>query len=116
MKIREVIIIAGILLLSITSYLIIEFTKKPGESVIIKINGEEVATYSLDDNGIYEINGGTNILHIEDGYAWLVDANCPDKLCVKSGRISKDGETITCLPNKVSIIVSGEKDFVELEG
>lgn len=116
MKVREIIIIVGILLISLASYLIIEFTKKPGETVIVKVNGTEVATYSLNVDGIYEINNGTNILHIEDGYAWLDDANCPDKLCVKSGRISKDGETITCLPNKVSIIVSGEKDFVDLVG
>ena len=101
MKVREIIIIVGILLISLASYLIIEFTKKPGETVIVKVNGTEVATYSLN---------------VEDGYAWLDDADCPDKLCVKSGRISKDGETITCLPNKVSIIVSGEKDFVDLVG
>ena len=44
------------------------------------------------------------------------DANCPDKLCVKQGKISKDGETITCLPNKVTVTVYGEDDFVELEG
>ena len=116
MKRLEVLIIAGVLVISLISALVIELVKEPGQGVIVRINGEEVADYSLSIDGIYEINGGTNILHIANGEAWLDDANCPDKLCVKQGKISKDGETITCLPNKVTVTVYGEDDFVELEG
>ena len=116
MKKLEVLIVVGILALSSIIFLVIELTKKPGEGVIVKINGEEVAEYSLSVDGIYELNGGTNILHIEGGKAWLDDANCPDKLCVNQGKISNNGETITCLPNKLTITVYGEEDFVELGG
>ena len=105
MKKIEVLIVVGILALSSIIFLVIELTKKPGEGVIVKIN-----------DGIYELNGGTNILHIEGGKAWLDDANCPDKLCVNQGKISNNGETITCLPNKLTITVYGEEDFVELGG
>ena len=116
MKRLELLIIAGVLAISLIFALVIELVKEPGQGVIVRINGEEVADYSLSIDGIYEINGGTNILHIANGEAWLDDANCPDKLCVKQGKISKDGETITCLPNKVTVTVYGEDDFVELEG
>ena len=116
MKRREILIIVGILVVSLILFLVLELTKKPGEGVIVKVNGEEVANYSLSVDGVYELNGGTNILHIKNGEAWLVDANCPDKLCVNQGKISNDGETITCLPNKLTITVYGEEDFVELEG
>ena len=116
MKLREILIVLGILIASSLSFLVIELTKKPGSGVIIKINGEEVANYSLSVDGIYELNGGTNILHIKDGEAWLEDADCPDKLCVKQGKISANGETITCLPNRITITVYGADDFVELEG
>lgn len=116
MKKREIIIIACILVLSILAYLVIELTKKPGDIVIVKIYGKVVAEYPLNENGVFEINGGTNILHIEEGYAWISDANCPDKVCVKEGRISKDGETISCKPNGVTILVDAEESFIDLEG
>lgn len=82
----------------------------------VRVNGEKIAEYSLSVDGIYVLNNGTNVLHIKGGKAWLDDAECPDKLCVKQGKISKDGQTITCLPNKLTIVVLGESDFVELEG
>ncbi|MFR5116202.1 MAG: NusG domain II-containing protein [Eubacterium sp.] len=32
----------------------------------------------------------------------MISADCPDKLCVNQHAISSNGETIVCLPNKVS--------------
>ena len=115
MKKIDIIIISSILVLSFLSYVFVSMFKEPGASVIVRINGEQVAEYSLSVDGEYELNGGTNILHIEDGKAWLVDATCPDKLCINFGKIENNGETITCLPNKLTItVVSAEDDFVEL--
>ena len=115
MKKRDIIFIGSILVVSVILFLIFTLSKKPGDYVVVKINGVEVATYSLSKNNDYELNGGTNILRIQDGKAWLIDANCPDHVCVKQGKISKDGQTITCLPNKLTITVVGEEGFVELE-
>ncbi len=36
-------------------------------------------------------------------------ADCPDKLCVKQGKISKSGESIICLPHKVVVKISAEE-------
>ena len=55
-----------------------------------------------------------NILVIEDGRAYLSDANCPDKLCVHQGKISRTGEVITCLPNKLTVTVFGAEESVDL--
>ena len=74
---------------------------------VVAVNGEKVAEYSLSENGTYPLNGGTNILVIEDGAAFLEEANCPDKLCVKQGRISRTGQCITCLPNRLTVTVEG---------
>jgi len=78
------------------------------------VDGEEVEQYSLSDEGTYPLNGGTNILHIEGGEAWLTEADCPDHLCVKQGKISKTGQVITCLPNKLTVTVYGAEESVEL--
>ena len=44
---------------------------------------------------------------IEDGWAWLREANCPDKLCVRQGRVRYSGQVITCLPNRLTVTVEG---------
>ena len=82
--------------------------------MVVRVDGQEVGNYQLTENGTYELNGGTNILRIENGEAYLTDANCPDKLCVHQGRISKTNQVITCLPNKLTVTVYGAEEGVEL--
>ncbi|MBQ8260317.1 MAG: NusG domain II-containing protein [Clostridia bacterium] len=114
MKKRDIILIASILVVAIAFLLIVELTKEEGAGVVVKVDGVEVAEYSLSKNGTYPLNGGTNILVIEDGRAYLSDANCPDKLCVHQGKISRTGEVITCLPNKLTVTVFGAEESVDL--
>jgi len=114
MKKRDIILIASILAVAIAFLLIVELTKEEGAGVVVKVDGVEVAEYSLSKNGTYPLNGGTNILVIEDGRAYLSDANCPDKLCVHQGKISRTGEVITCLPNKLTVTVFGAEESVDL--
>ncbi|MBQ5523338.1 MAG: NusG domain II-containing protein, partial [Oscillospiraceae bacterium] len=40
-----------------------------------------------------------------DGEAWISEANCPDKLCMGFGKISKNGEVIVCLPNRLIVVI-----------
>ncbi|MBO5969586.1 MAG: NusG domain II-containing protein [Clostridia bacterium] len=114
MKKRDIILIASILIVAIAFFLIVELTKEEGAGVTVKVDGVKVAEYSLSKNGTYPLNGGTNILVIENGKAYLTDANCPDKLCVHQGKISRTGETITCLPNKLTVTVFGAEESVDL--
>jgi hypothetical protein len=114
MKKRDIILIASILAVAIALFLIVELTKEEGAGVTVKVDGVKVAEYSLSADGTYPLNGGTNILVIENGKAYLSDANCPDKLCVHQGKISMTGETITCLPNKLTVSVFGAEQSVDL--
>ena len=114
MKKRDIILIASILAVAIALFRIVELTKEEGAGVTVKVDGIKVAEYSLSADGTYPLNGGTNILVIENGKAYLSDANCPDKLCVHQGKISMTGETITCLPNKLTVSVFGAEQSVDL--
>ncbi len=115
MKKRDFILIGAIVAVIAIVIVVMSLTKKDGDYVIVRINGNEVAKYSLSQDGEYSLNGGTNVLRIENGVAYLVSANCPDHLCVKQGKVSKSGETITCLPNRLTVTVfSAEEGEVEL--
>lgn len=46
---------------------------------------------------------GYNTVVVKDQTIGIVDADCPDKICIKEGFISNPGETAVCLPHKVMI-------------
>ena len=114
MKKRDIILILSVLIVAAALFLVVEMTKKDGAGVVVKVDGNKIAEYSLSENATYELNGGTNILVIENGKAYLSDANCPDKLCVHQGKISRTGEVITCLPNKLTVTVFGAEESLDL--
>lgn len=90
--------------------------RENGETVVIFLQGDVYQEIPLTENREIEIQkeGVTiNVLNIRDGKADMTDADCPDKLCVHQKPISKSGETIVCLPNKIVVEVKGgqEGDF-----
>ena len=114
---KDLILIGSILVLILIAFAAVGLMKEEGAYVVVRVDGEQVARYSLLENGEYALNGGTNILRIEGGVAYLTEANCPDHLCVNQGKVDQTGETITCLPNRLTVTVYGaETDDIELVG
>ena len=88
------------------------FAGRPAVMVSVSVDGTEIMTLDLnrnDDIVIESGNGQTNHLIIEDGKAFLTEASCPDKLCVRQGAISETGQSIVCLPNRVIVTIVGTK-------
>ena len=106
----DIIVIASLLLLSLIVLLVISLAKKEGAIARVEIGGEIVGEYPLDVNKEYSLNGGTNVLTIKDGAAYMTYSECPDHTCERVGKIKFVGETIVCLPNKVSVTIIGNSD------
>lgn len=104
---RDVIVVSSLLAVSLILLLLVFLLSSGGEYVKVSVDGKDVGIYSLSTNAEIEINGGTNILKIEGGKAYVISANCPDHICMNAGKISKVGQSIICLPNKVTITVIG---------
>ena len=47
---------------------------------------------------------------IKNERARILDADCPNKICVNKGYISKNGESIICLPHHVVVAVESSED------
>ena len=112
----DLVVIAALLLLALALYLVIGASRTEGGVVVVRVDGAETERHALSDDGIYPLNGGSNILVIAEGQAWLSEANCPDLLCVKQGKIHYTGQSIICLPNRLTVTVEGGEsngvDFV----
>ena len=111
------ILVGGVLLLALIFWLIPlvnqkkdSFQKEEQQGMLkITVDGKQYGTYSLSKDRTIEIND-TNICEIKDGKVTMIEADCPDKLCVHQKAISTKGGTIVCLPNKVVLeIDSSEK-------
>lgn len=115
---NDVILIAVCLFISLALFVIVTLTKRPGAYAVVTVDGKEYGRYSLleDREVTIESDGGTNLLVIKDGYADILEASCPDGLCERQRRISKTGESLVCLPNKVTVTVEGNEAEVDLAG
>lgn len=115
MKIKKtdiIILISCILVFGLLTFFV-RYNGNDGDYILVSVDGAEYKKLSLDDEGEYEIDGfneGKNVILIEKGEAKIIEANCPDGLCMSQKPISADGETICCLPNRVFIEVISDTD------
>lgn len=113
MKKKDYIVIIGVLLVAVMIWIGFgQLWKSDGSIVEVTVDGEVLGTYRLDQDQTVQIQE-TNVLVIQNGKADMTDANCPDRLCVHQKAISKSGETIVCLPNKVIVTIIGTEESAE---
>lgn len=111
--IRDLILVGALLIAALLVLLVIRNRqeRKTGTNAVVTVRTVDGdAVYPLNKDGVFSLNGGTNTLVIENGEAWVSEANCPDKVCMGMGKISKNGEFIACLPNQVIIVVEGGEE------
>jgi len=109
-KRADIILIASILAVAVVVFAVVKLTQNQGSVAVIAVDGVEIQKINLSKDGIYELNGGTNVLEVKDHRAHMVSADCPDKLCVNMGYIDSDGQAIICLPNRLTVVVSSPEN------
>lgn len=106
---NDLFFLVSLLLISIILFGFFAFFKKDGTKVVVEIDGVVFGTYDLNEDRTVEIVNSekkiTNILVIKDKKADVIEADCPDLLCVHQKSISNENESIVCLPNKVVIYI-----------
>ncbi|MDE6471303.1 MAG: NusG domain II-containing protein [Eubacterium sp.] len=119
MKKADFILIAAVaVVVGILLFFLYGTSDNSGAYVRLEIDGKVVDTLALDVDTTREIetdNNGTNILVIKDGYAKMIDANCPDGLCTNQKKISRNGESIICLPHKVVVSVVDDNSDEQID-
>lgn len=77
---------------------------------IITHGGEEVATGPMNEPRTIEIDGTHHLTVVCDGESVTVtESDCPTQDCVRTGSVSRPGQSIVCLPEQVVIKVVGMK-------
>ena len=86
------------------------FMSSGGDTVKVTVNGKPYGTYKLSEDKEITISksGHINRFRIKDGTVDMVEASCKNQICVHEGKISRSGQSIVCLPNRVSIVIEGK--------
>ncbi len=103
MKKGDIIVIASVVTAFVLSLLLWLPFSKQGSRVIIKQDNEIIYKKSIYIN--HNVTTDTNTIVIKDGVVYMGDASCKNQVCAKSGKISKKGESILCLPNKTIVTI-----------
>ena len=106
---NDVFLIAALLILGGALALFLLLTRQGGGTVRVQVDGETVMELPLhqDVRVVLGEDGHTNTLVIENGTARVIEADCPDQVCVRQGAVQYAGESIVCLPHKLVITIEG---------
>ena len=121
-KKNDRLLIVVLLLLALVSLAAMKIYQKKSTHdamAVVTVDGEEYGQYPLDEDAEVTIPAGGdnyNVLVIKDGYADIIEATCPDKICVDHAKINGNGQTLVCLPNKVVVeIVNQDEEASEVD-
>lgn len=78
---------------------------------VISKGGETVAEIPLDSFGDYAFpETGDMVFTVGNDGIFVSESGCPDKICMRTGKISRTGEAIICVPNRTAVTVKGNSD------
>ena len=111
-----------IIIISLISIIYVErdATSYNSKYISIQVNGKEYKKITFNPKMVgktipIKTKYGYNLIEIGDEKVRVIEADCPDKLDVKQGYISKPGETIVCLPNRLIVEIKGENGENEID-
>lgn len=119
-KKNDIILIGVILIMALATYAGMNFLQGANThnaEAVVLIDGEEYGRFPLNADVTKRIelpDGGYNVLEIKEGKADVTEASCPDGICVSHRAVSKQNQSITCLPNKLVVeIQNGDMSDVD---
>ncbi|GEM03278.1 hypothetical protein HMI01_02660 [Halolactibacillus miurensis] len=118
LTISDAFVILMLLIISFTPLAIFHYSyaQSADDTVVayISIDGEIVDEFILSDTTPHELKtyypagNQYNIIEVDETRIRVKEDNSPDQIAVKTGWISRPGETSICLPHRLMIEIRGE--------
>lgn len=85
------------------------------DKAIVRCGGKIIAEFPLSENRTFRAPGplGTSLIAIHNRRARVAQDPSPRQYCVKQGWLARQGEMAVCLPNQVSLELTGEKKLYD---
>ncbi len=104
-------LIGAILVVGFLSLYVVNQLKNPGAILRIEVEGKTTHVLELNQSQTIEVTGpiGRTSVEIKHGNARVNYSDCPEKICVNTGKIHRAGDLIVCVPNKVVVAIENPK-------
>ena len=102
----DIVLTTALLAFSVAAGCVIYALSPEPQYVSVNVGGVEICRLPLQNDVIYKISE-SNTIEISGGSVRMIYADCPDKICMHTGRISKSGQSIVCAPNRVVVSITG---------
>ena len=109
----EAVIIMLVLLGSIAAAVILNRSGSGPRTAVICC-GDVRHELSLDKDGLFRFDGIDADFEVKNGKIRMTEVSCPDKLCEKTGYIGSSGQSIICVPNKITVSVAGSDESIDV--
>ncbi|MBQ8966646.1 NusG domain II-containing protein [Ruminococcus sp.] len=108
---RKIFILITAGLLAVSAVWCVYLAMRPaGEEIVISQDGKELYRIDLSRTPYrtieVEYKGRKNVIEIKDGEVRMTHADCPDHICIETGKLRPD-TPIVCLPNRLVIEYAG---------
>ena len=108
-------VLIAVLLVICAALLLPKYLSKPdaGLTAVVMVNGEVKERIVLSEvTSAYEYtvpcDSPVKLYVAPDGVSFIY-SECPDKICIGTGKLTRAGDTAACVPNKVLVMLEGEK-------
>lgn len=119
MKKKDFILITVILIAIAALFGYTKFKDANEEAAVVAVykDNELYKEIQLDEEVEFTIKDGEHInkVKVHDNGVEVTEANCPDKVCVKTGFITKPSQSIVCIPNKLNIKIIDNNSSDEID-
>ena len=105
------VIVAALLILCAALFVVVGM-RAPGQSVQVKQGNNVIYKAPLAVDQKVDLEGPLGITELEiiAGQARIISSPCRFKVCIGMGKISRNGEIIACVPNRLLVQIVGQKD------
>ena len=110
LKVSDFVLIVLLIVSGIFSSFYIYGNDNEDKMVIVELSGKVYGVYDLNTDRSIDLKGFQSEvkINIENGYVFVSESGCPQKICKRMGKKDRINELIVCIPNHLIIRIEGE--------
>ena len=85
------------------------FPESRGATVLVEVAGRTVEKLDMREERVVTVSGerGKLTIEVRNGRVRVAEADCPNRICVRTGWRSSGGDVIVCVPNRTIVRILG---------
>ncbi len=116
---RDLFVVLALAIVSLAFFIATKTHQPVGNNAKIYFDGKLVKIIELAGNVEKEYRFTENpaivIRQFSDNTIAFVSSDCPDRVCLRSGKIGRPGEFAACVPNRFLIVIEAIEESSESE-